>query len=171
MHEECTYCKYDTPHPSTTPSDWSSEDWDGKKAKAREQCPLLDFNLLEKQLQKTLQDTKQDVPQDVLNDSSVEMDLTKGLHDLTLKEDIDIQNLMDTLAPLPESLERKSKTEDANDDTSKSNYKMTKQECQLQEEEGKYEIYMSNFGYEGDNSDLDSETNTESDVTAYPYLD
>ena len=36
---ECTYCKYDTPHPSATPSDWSTEDWDGKKVKAREQFP------------------------------------------------------------------------------------------------------------------------------------
>ena len=48
---------------------------------------------------------------------------------------------------------------------------MTKQECRLQEEEGKYKIYMNNFGYEGDDLDLDSDTNTESDVTRYPYLD
>ena len=26
--------------------DWSSKDWDSKKAKARKQCPLLDFNLI-----------------------------------------------------------------------------------------------------------------------------
>ena len=77
MHEDSTYCKYDAPHPSTTPSDWLSEDWDGKKAKAREEHPLLDFNLLEKQLQKTLQDTMQDILQDELNDSSVETDLMK----------------------------------------------------------------------------------------------
>ena len=75
----CTYCKYDVPHPLTTPSDWSSEDWDGEKAKAREQCPLLDLSLLEKQLQKTLQDTTQDVLQDILNNSIIETDLTKGL--------------------------------------------------------------------------------------------
>ena len=82
MHGEWTYYKYDTPHPSTTQSDWSSKDWDGKKAKAREQCPLLDFNLLEKQLQKTLQDRALDVPQDVSHDSIVdrqEIDLTTGL--------------------------------------------------------------------------------------------
>ena len=109
MHEDCTYCKYDAPHPLTTPSDWLSEDWDGKKAKAREQCPLPDFNLLEKQLQRTLQDTMQDVPQDVLNDISVETDLMKGLHDLTLQEDVDMQNLTDTPAPLPEAPERKNK--------------------------------------------------------------
>ena len=32
----CTYCKYEAPHPSPELFDWSSEDWDGKKAKARE---------------------------------------------------------------------------------------------------------------------------------------
>ena len=79
MHGECTYCKYDAPHPSTTLSDWSSEDWDGKKAKAREQHPLLDFNLLEKQLQKTLQDPIQDMSQDILDNNMVEKDLTKNL--------------------------------------------------------------------------------------------
>ena len=38
-HEECTYCKFDAPHPSATLSDWSSEDWDGNKAKSRETMP------------------------------------------------------------------------------------------------------------------------------------
>ena len=61
MHGECTYCKYDAPHPLMTLSDWSSEDWDVEKAKAREQFPLLDFNQLEKQLKQTLQDPIQDV--------------------------------------------------------------------------------------------------------------
>ena len=26
MHGECTYCKYEAPHSSATPSDWLSED-------------------------------------------------------------------------------------------------------------------------------------------------
>ena len=82
-----------------------------------------------------------------------------------------MQNWTDAPAPLLEAPEKKNKTEDANDDTAKPQYQMTKQECRLQEEEGKYEIYMSNFGYEGDNSDLNSETDTESNVTTYPYLD
>ena len=42
--DTCTYCKYEAPHPSPIPSDWSSEDWDGKKAKAREQRLLIDIN-------------------------------------------------------------------------------------------------------------------------------
>ena len=53
-HGEYRYCQFDAPHPSTTPSDWSSKDWDGDKAKARNNTP--DFKILEKQIQKTLQD-------------------------------------------------------------------------------------------------------------------
>ena len=171
MHGECTYCKYDTPHPSTTLSDWSNEDWDSEKAKAKEQCPLLDFNLLEKQLQKTLQYTTQDILQNLPNDSIIGTDLTKGLQGLTLEEDTDTQYSTDAQASLPEVLESKSKTEDEDDDTLKPSYKITKQEIQLQEEEEKYGVYMSTFGYEGDDSDLDSRTDTESNIHAYPYLD
>ena len=40
--KDCTYCKYNAPHPSPAPSDWSSEVWDDDKAKAREQRSLID---------------------------------------------------------------------------------------------------------------------------------
>ena len=49
-------------------------------------------------------------------------------------------------------------------------YNMTNQEVRLQHEEEKYEVYMSTFGYEGDDSNLDSKTDTDSNVTAYPFL-
>ena len=39
----CSYCKHKSPHPSPVHSDWSSEDWDGNKAKAKEQKSLIDF--------------------------------------------------------------------------------------------------------------------------------
>ena len=84
MHGECTYCKYDAPHPSITPSDWSIEDWDGEKARAREQHPLLDFNQLEKQLKQALQDPIQDISQNTLDDHMVEKSLSKDLQALTL---------------------------------------------------------------------------------------
>ena len=42
--DTCTYCKYEAPHPSPVPSDWSSKDWDGENTKAREQRSLIDFN-------------------------------------------------------------------------------------------------------------------------------
>ena len=71
-HEECTYCKYDALHSSVTLSDWSTKDWDGDKAKAREQCPLLNFKLLEQQIQKTLQDRAKDTPPDMTHNASVD---------------------------------------------------------------------------------------------------
>ena len=87
-HNECTYCKYDAPHPPTTPSDWSSEDWDGNKAKAREQHPLLDFSFLGKQIRKTLQDPIQDVSLDLPdNDNKIEKDLMQDMQAPTLKGD------------------------------------------------------------------------------------
>ena len=170
MHGECTYCKYDAPHPSATPSDWSGKDWDGEKAKAREQCPLLNLNLLEKQLQKMLQDRALDIPQDMSHDSTKdrqEVDITKGLRSLTPKEDT--QNSTDALGPLPDVSEKDK--DEVSDPLEKPQYEITKQEAQLQEEEGKYEIYMSTFGYEGDNSDLDSGTDTKSNMTTYPCID
>ena len=72
-----------------TPSNWFSEDWDGKKAKARVQCLLLDFNQLEKQLKQTLQDPIQDISQNTLDNHTVEKSLSKDLQALTLKEDTD----------------------------------------------------------------------------------
>ena len=32
----CSFCRQQAPHPLPPQSDWSSEDWDGEKAKARE---------------------------------------------------------------------------------------------------------------------------------------
>ena len=91
---------------------------------------------------------------------------------LTLKGDADVQNLIDAPAPLPDIPKKKGKVEDViSDSLVKPPYKMTKKEVQLQEEEEKYEVYMSTFGYKGDNSDLDSGTDTKSDITAYPYLE
>ena len=170
-HGECTSCKYDAPHASTTPSDWSSEDWDGEKAKAREQCPLLDFNLLERQLQQTLQDLIQDTAQDTLDDHMTEKSLSKDLQALTLKDNVDKQNLADTQVMKPKEPEDDNKVEEIECKTPVLKYEMTKQELQVQIEEEKYRVYMSTFGYKGDNSDLDSEMDMESKSHAYPYLD
>ena len=49
-------------------------------------------------------------------------------------------------------------------------YEMMAQEIQLQKEEERYGIYMSTFGYKGDDSNLDSETESDSNATAYLYL-
>ena len=99
------YCQFNAPHPTATPSDWSSEDWDGQKAKASEQCPLFDFNILEKQIQKTPQGRAQDISQDTMQDVTTdkqETDLVNGIQDLTLEPKLDVQNLTDILAPPPD---------------------------------------------------------------------
>ena len=107
--------------------------------------------------------------QDILYNNMVEKDLTKDLQALSLKEDADMQNSADTQVTKSEVLENNNKAEEEEDETSIPAYKMTKQELQLQEEE-KYRIYTSTFGYKGDDSDLYSEMDTESDSHAYPYL-
>ena len=128
----CMYCIFYAPHPSITPSDWSSEDLAGDKAKAREQRPLLDFKLLEQQIQKTLQDTIQDMPQDTTHDAAVdkqETDLIDGIQDLTLEPKQDIQNLTDILAPSQDAPEAKCKEEDRRDNPMTTlTYEMTDQE-------------------------------------------
>ena len=50
-------------------------------------------------------------------------------------------------------------------------YMMTDQEIQLEQEEEKYGIYTSTFGYEGDNSNLDSKMDSDSNAMAYLYLE
>ena len=162
--KECMYCKFDIPHPSITLSDWSSKDWDGRKAKAKEQMPLFDFRLQEQQLQKTLQDMTQDVVPD-----KQEMDLINRMQDLTLEQNQDMQNKTDILAPpldMPEV-----KHEETGKDELTTMYNMTNQEVRLHHKEEKYGIYVSTFGYEGDDSDLDSKMDSNSNATAYLFLE
>ena len=166
----CMYCKFDAPHPCVTLSDWSSEDWDGNMAKAREQRPLLNFKLLEQQIQKTTQDTPQDLTQDKVSDKK-ETDLIDGMKDLTLEQKQGRQNSTDILAPPLDAPEAKYK-ETGKDDPTIPTYNMTEQEVRLQhEQEEEYGIYMSTFSYKGDDSNLDSETDSDSDATAYLFLE
>ena len=135
--------------------------------------PPLDFSVLEKQICKTLQDRAQDLPQDTTQDITTdkqETDLVNGIQDLTYEPKSDVHNLTDVPAPPPDMPKIKSKGEDETTRTMSPTYEMTAQEIQLQKEEKKYGIYMSTFRFEGDDSDLDSETKSDSNVTAYPYL-
>ena len=164
------YCKFNAPHPSTTLSDWSSKDWDGKKAKAKEQRSLIDFKLLEQQLQSALQGTTQDTTKDTTQDivTDKQKNFINGMQDLTLKQDQNVTNTTDILAP-PQVMPVMNH-KDPKEDSSAMMYNMTNQEVRLQHEEEKYRIYMSTFSYEGDDSDLDSKMDTDSNATAYPFL-
>ena len=97
--------------------------------------------------------------------------MSKGLQALNPKEDADNQNLAHTQETRPEVSEDNNKVEEKECETLVPKYEMTKQELRLQEEEQKYNIYISTFSYKGDNSDLDSEMDRESESHAYPFLD
>ena len=118
---------------------------------------------MEQQLQKTLQDTTQDAVLD-----NQEMDLVNEMQDLTLEQSQDMQSKTDILAPPPDVPEMKH--EEAKEDDPTRTYNMSNQEVRLQHEEEKYGIYMSIFGYKGDNSDLDSKMDSDFNATAYPFL-
>ena len=64
-----------------------------------------------------------------------------------------------------------TKHKEVKEDNPRMMYNMTNQEVRLQHEAEKYRIYMSTFGYKGDNSNLDSEMDSDSNATAYPFLD
>ena len=78
--------QYSTSLPA--PLDWSSEDWDGDKARAREQRSLIDFKLLDAQVQGTTWETTPD---------RQEQDLVNGIDNLMLDQDKTTPT--DTLAP------------------------------------------------------------------------
>ena len=83
----------------------------------------------------------------------------------------DMQNSTDILAPPPDAPEVKCEEARKDDPTTTPTYNMIDQEVKLQHEEEKYGIYMSTFGYKGDDSNLDSETDSYSNVMAYPFLE
>ena len=91
-----------------------------------------------------------------------------GIDNLMLDQDETTPT--ETLVPPPGMAEEKCKAEGKKDDNETLTYNMTEQEWRLQCEE-KFGIYMSTFGYQGDDSDLDSDMDMDSNVTAYPFLE
>ena len=156
--KDCTYCTCNAPHRSPASSDWSSEDWDGDKAKVREQRSLIDFKLVNTQVQDTTWKKMLD---------RQEKDLVNGIDNLTLDEDKTTPT--GTLAPPLDMTEENCKAEGTKDDEETPTYNMTEQEQRLQCKEEKFNIYMSTFGYEGDDSELDSDMDSDLNAMAYPF--
>ena len=146
--ESCTYWKYDSPHPSPVPSDWSSEDWDGDKARNREQKSFAD-TLLDKETQDRTQEKQK-------------KHLISNLENLMLKQDKTTPIMTDKLIPPLETLDEEQESEGKEVINNVMAYSMTGQELKLQHKEEKYSFYMNTFGYKGD---------TDLDPMAYPYLD
>ena len=104
------------------------------------------------------------------SDNKIEKDLMKDMQALTLKGDTDTQTVTYALVTNTEELNNKNQmTEEG--DPSVPAYEMSEQELQLQKEEAKYNTYISAIGYKGDNSDLETKTDTNLEGQAYPFLD
>ena len=79
-----------SPHPSPIVSDWSSEDWDGEKAKKREQRSLIDLNFPKL-------DQKQMMDSDILKELLIQ---NLNIHD-DRKEEEKSPEITDSLVPPP----------------------------------------------------------------------
>ena len=90
------------------------------------------------------------------------------MQDLKLKQDQNTTNTKDI--PGHPSVMPVMKHEEPKEDDPATTYNMTDHEVRLQHKEEKYGIYMSTFHYEGDDSDFDSKMDTDSNTTAYQFL-
>ena len=75
------------------------------------------------------------------------------------------------MAPPLDTTEEEHEAEGMKDDDETLTYNMTEQDQRLQCKEEKFNICMSTFGYEGDDSDLDLDMDLDSNATAYPFLE
>ena len=137
----CSYWKQDTSHPSVN-SDWSSENWDGNKAKAMEQNKsLIDFEALN---QKTDTEKIMDVDEIPFSKLQIGQDSHKE-EPLELTESLVLPP--STLATL----------EDTTKNTDKG---LTEVKVKLQGEEEKFKMYDRIYvGLLTDEEDSDTKTN------------
>ena len=146
----CLCCRQDIPHPSSVHSDWSSKDWDGDKAKVKEQKSLIDFDVhTEKMNMEQTMDIDQ-VPFHKLN---------FGQDNLREKEPLEV---MQSLVPLPSDPANVGAT--TKDETEEGQMDM---EIRLQKEAEKFEMY--DRIYVGQLSEEET-SDTETDDLAYSYF-
>ena len=115
----CSYCRQDTPHPSPIHSDWSSEDWDGDKVKAKLQKSLISF---EAPKQKTNTEHIMDIDEVPFHKLNLEQDEQKE------KEPLEVTQSLVLLPSDPINVEAtaKDKTEEEDDRQPwKSDFKKT----------------------------------------------
>ena len=85
----------------------------------------------------------------------------KDMQALTLKGDMDTETVADNQATNVEEPNNNNQIREE-DETLVPPYEMMEQELWLQKEEAKYNTYISTIGY-GDDSDLETEMDTESE--------
>ena len=148
------WCKQQAPHPLPVQLDWSSEDWDGNKAKARGQGSLMIFKFPKPEAHKLTLDLIDDIPIQKL------MIETDRLEEKMIKAS-------DTWIP-PQEMEATGITPDM-DSTKLDSIKdgdeggLTEHELHLQREDEKYTLYLDTQKPE------ESDTELETDESKYPF--
>ena len=145
----CSYCRQDAPHPSPVHSDWSSKDWDGDKAKAKEQKSLIDFEVPK---QKTNTEQTTDIDEVPFHKLNLGQDKQKE------KEPLEV---VQSLVPPPSD---PMNMEAATKDETEGQMDM---ETRLQKVAEKFEMY--DRIYIGQLSEEET-SNTETDDLAYSYF-
>ena len=148
----CSHCKHEAPHPSPMQSDWSSEDWDGEKAKTREQKSLIDID-------PPKPDCRQTIDLEIADDLPIDI-ITKHKD----KKEEELPEVTDALVPPPEVLAATPVTEviKLENITEENNGGLTDQEQTLQREEEEYAIYI---GMLSDEEESNTETDTDETAT------
>ena len=144
----CSYCKDEAPHPSPVQSNRSSEDWDGNKAKAKEQKSLIDFKPPKPDSDKELTDQLTDVRQVILVDDIPFQNLTTG-QDKPKKEPQETTNtlvppLMATAMALVTDM---TKPDDTAEDMARPGNTMENNNGELTEHEQRLEEEVENTNY------------------------
>ena len=131
---------------------------------------LINFKLVDTQVMDTTQEMTIDRHEkDLVNGmDNLMLDTDKTTWTGTLAPKLDIT---DTLTPQLDMTEKEHDIEGMKDENVIPTYNMTEQKQRLQCEEEKFNVCISTFSYEGDDSDLDTETDLDSNTTAYPYLE
>ena len=148
----CSFCRQQVPHPLLNQSNWSSEDWDRDKAKAREQNSIVKFNMPWPKMNSPTLDPVDSMPFDKL------MIQTDGLDKKAMEVSI-------TLIPLPE---QGTVGTAITDGQTKLDIVPEEEEEQVAWElrtwiEEKYRLYLGQLSPE------ESETDMEMDGSDYPF--
>ena len=150
----CSFSRQQAPHPSPVQSDWPSEDWDGNKARTREQQSLSNFDIAKSETDKqtlylvdTLPFQKMTIEMNELEDKTLEVSNTL----------VPLQEKGAIRITLSENVIKLDGTEEANKEG------LIEHELHLQREEEKYALYIGILSPE--ESDIESEM----DESEYPF--
>ena len=142
----CSFCRQQALHPLPNQSDWSSKDWDGERAKAREQKSFTRF----------------DTPRPTMENPTLDLVNSIPFHGLTICTDGPDKKAPEvptaTLNP-PQAQEAGETTpkegQQKLDPIAEEEEKQAEQEIRRNLEEAKYKLYVGQLSME--DSDLDTD--------------